>query len=118
MMYNRQKAGQDLMALTDDNNDTVIGIIISRAEAIIQLHLGIDYVPSPLQSTLLEIALILYNRMGSEGLTAQSISSISNSFDQNLPQYILASLSAYQSTHLSNLNKPKIKGLSKCLRVF
>ena len=73
-MYNRAKIKQDLRIMTGDkNNDDVIDIIIDRATSYVLSKIQDDYIPQALQYVVLEASLVLYNRVGNEGMVSQSI---------------------------------------------
>ena len=51
-----------------------------------------DYCEEHLQNTIIELAIIRYNRLGTEGLSAQGFSGVSETFDNTIPENIKVSL--------------------------
>ena len=71
--------------------DAQIGLVLKRALAEVEAYCGRspDY---EMQSIAVDIALIKLNRLGSEGLTAQNYSGVSESYIDGYPAEIVAVL--------------------------
>ncbi len=68
-----------------------MGLALKRALAEIEAYTNraLDY---ELESVAVDIAVIKLNRMGSEGLSAQSYSGVNESYVDGYPQHILSVL--------------------------
>lgn len=77
--------GEDalLQALLDDANDTVLDII------------GRDQLPPRLESVVVELALIAYNRQGTEGEASRTEGGMSAAYLNDLPPYMYKRLVNY-----------------------
>ena len=71
--------------------DAQIGLVLKRALAEVEAYCGRtpDY---EMQSIAVDIALIKLNRLGSEGLTAQNFSGVSESYLNDYTANILSAL--------------------------
>lgn len=77
------KDGTLLSDLLDDAQDMVLDII------------GRDYLPERLESVVLELAVIKYNRMGAEGESSRGEGGISQSYLDDLPADLQRRLNNY-----------------------
>ena len=77
----------------------ILGVTVTEKDALIQycIDKSVDevvdftnqsetYCLEHLENTILELAIIRYNRMGTEGLQAEAYSGISNSFIDDVPK--------------------------------
>ena len=55
-----------------------------------------DYVEKELQNQVIDLAIILYNRKGTEGLKTQSYSGVSESYVEDIPNEIKRDLYAHR----------------------
>lgn len=70
----------------DDAADTgLLEILLSNAEDTVLDIIGRDSVPSRLESAVVQLALIAYNRQGAEGEASRSEGGMSASFLDDLP---------------------------------
>lgn len=74
-MLNRLKA---LIDISDNTKDALLTILLEMAQADFAALTGSEEVPEIL---IVQMAVIKYNLLGSEGLTSQSINNINESFD-------------------------------------
>lgn len=70
----------------DDTADTgLLEILLSNAEDTVLDIIGRDSVPPRLESAVVQLALIAYNRQGAEGESSRSEGGMSASFLDDLP---------------------------------
>lgn len=67
----------------DVSIDPKLKLIISNATARLKLLLGGIEPPEEMEHIILEVAIIRFNRVGSEGMSSHSVEGESNSFGDN-----------------------------------
>jgi len=82
MLLNRIKI---LLGITD--NDELLYEIIELIEAKILSYLNIKKLPKELEYILVELSIQRYNRIGSEGISSESIDGKSVSYDDDFIGY-------------------------------
>lgn len=80
----------------DDKLDAVIKLTQSR----LSMRLGVKEVPSELEYIVVDVAIIRFNRIGSEGVSSHSVEGESMSFSDN-------DFAGYEEDIKSWLNKQK-----------
>lgn len=83
-----------LAGITDDSQDGLITALLSDAEDSVRDYIGREEVPARLISVQVQLAVIAYNKRGTEGESSRSEGGISQSFD-GLPPELLARLKNY-----------------------
>ena len=76
------------------SEDDVIDAILSSAEDEVLDLIGRDELPARLDSAVVELSVIAYNKRGEEGETSRSEGGIGRAFD-DLPPYIRARIENY-----------------------
>lgn len=85
-----------LLGITDDSRDELLMTIISAVQARLLLLLGgADQVPERLAYIVPEVAVIRYNRIGSEGMSSHSVEGESISYADNDFAGYLREIEAY-----------------------
>jgi hypothetical protein len=64
---------KQFLGISDSDRDAVLKLIISNATARLTLLLGGIEPPEELNHIILEVSIIRYNRIGSEGLSSHSV---------------------------------------------
>jgi hypothetical protein len=77
-----------LLGITDTTQDALLNLLLSKATTKFQNYCNRLDIPDNAQSSIVDYAIILYNRRGSEGLQSESYSGVSNSFEAGIPQAI------------------------------
>lgn len=73
-----------LLGITDDGRDELLTTIISAVQARLLLLLGgANQVPESLAYIVSEVAVIRYNRIGSEGMSSHSVEGESVTYSDN-----------------------------------
>ena len=72
-----------LLGITDNDLDTKLTLIVDSVTARLKLLLGGLNPPSELEHIIVEVAIIRFNRIGSEGMSAQSVEGESNTYQDN-----------------------------------
>lgn len=83
------------MRVPDARDDALLQEMIDSAEGMILAYTGRDEVPEVLEGAQVEIAAMLFNRMGMEGESAHAEGSVSRSAD-SLPDYVRRQLNPYR----------------------
>lgn len=84
-----------LLGIEDGQEDEKLSVILNMAKDTILDITGRDILPERLQSVCVEIAVIMYNRQGTEGNSSRSEGDISESYIDGLPQHIRKRLENY-----------------------
>lgn len=93
-----------ILGLDDDSNDEVISLLLKRCEmwvrtvcAIFDTDKSLELIPlePPLFDVVEELCLIRYNKLGSEGLSTETVGPLSMDYC-DLPAHISAILNKYK----------------------
>lgn len=86
-----------LKALTNCTDETLLTVLLSDAEEKILHMTGRTYLPDELKTAQRELALINYNRLGSEGMASRSDSEvgISSTFE-DIPATLAVQINRYR----------------------
>ena len=85
-----------LLGITDDSRDELLMTIISAVQARLLLLLGgVEQVPESLAYIVPEVAVIRYNRIGSEGMSSHSVEGESIAYADNDFSGYLSEIEAY-----------------------
>lgn len=84
-----------LLILTKEKDEDLLEVLLDDAEAFVKAYTNRTRIPKPLQKTVRDLALISYNRMGTEGENSRSEGGESYSFD-NAPKQIYDILNRYR----------------------
>jgi hypothetical protein len=74
--------------LNKDITDDLANIYIGKAVTKFKNYCHRIDVPQVAESSIVDYAFVLYNRQGSEGLSAESYSGVSNTYETGIPQVI------------------------------
>lgn len=69
-------------------SDDLANLYISKATMKFQNYCHRLDIPDNAQSSIVDYAIVLYNRNGSEGLSSESYSGVSNTYEIGIPQTI------------------------------
>lgn len=72
-----------LLGIVDDSLDEKLKLIISTATARLKVLLGGIEPPESLEYIIREVAIIRFNKIGSEGMKSQTVEGESMTFDDN-----------------------------------
>lgn len=79
------------MGISDDSKDALLSEIIADVKEYVAEYCnrsGIDDIPETLNSAIIKMAIIDYNRFGTEGLTSEGYTGVSYSYEPNYPDDI------------------------------
>lgn len=82
------------MSITDISKDGLLNLMIEDVQEFILNYCNIKELPGRAESLIRRIVVIRYNILGSEGLSSESYSGISQSFIDGLPKDIKQELGA------------------------
>lgn len=72
-----------LLGISDNDLDIKLTLIIDSVMARLKLLLGGIDPPVELEHIIVEVSIIRFNRIGSEGMSAQSVEGESNTYQDN-----------------------------------
>ena len=81
--------------LPDCGDEVILQDMLDTAAGMICAYTGRERVPIPLEAVQLEIACIIFNRMGMEGENAHSEGSVTHSAD-SLPEFVRRQLNPFR----------------------
>lgn len=81
--------------IPDADNDALLKDLLADAGNMICAYTGRNDVPDMLEGVQIEIAAMLYNRIGMEGESAHSEGSVSHAAD-SLPEYVRRQLNPWR----------------------
>lgn len=79
------------MGISDDSKDALLSEIIADVKEYVAEYCnrsGVDDIPETLNSAIVKMAIIDYNRLGTEGLTSEGYTGVSYSYEPNYPDDI------------------------------
>ena len=91
-----------LLGITNNSKDDLLNLLIKNATTQVLGYLTIPNglilaVPESLSYIVTELVVLRYNRIGSEGLSAESVDGYSATYSDDMTNYILA-IEAYLNT--------------------
>lgn len=84
-----------LASLTESSDDTLLTLLIDDAEAFVLTYTNRTAVPTALLRTVGDLAIVAYNRLGTEGESRRSEAGESYSFEA-APAHIFTLLNKYR----------------------
>ena len=96
--------------VNDDSLDDKLNIIISSVTSRLKVLLGGIEVPQELNHIILEVSIIRFNRIGSEGLSTHSVEGESLGFNENDFTQYQNEINAYLET-LENSKRGRLRFL-------
>ena len=86
---------EKLKLLTDEPNEKLLKTLLEDAEEFVLAYTNRTKIPDALNKTVRDLAVIAYNRLGTEGEASRSESGESYSFD-NAPKHIYSIMNRYR----------------------
>lgn len=86
---------EKLKTLTGDTDDALLGLLLEDAEAFVLAYTNRTVIIPELKKSVRDLALIAYNRRGTEGESSRSGAGESYNFD-NAPEQIYSILKRYR----------------------
>lgn len=96
------------LGISDNGEDDLLNMLLEDAEGEILDFCNRDILPDKAQVLQRELAIIYYNRMGSEGEASRSEGGVSVSYSTEIPENIKSRLLAFRRLKLvgaANANK-------------
>lgn len=88
-----------LLSIGNSEQDELLTLLLELTENEVRDYCGIDDL-SGLESTIIQMAVIKYNRIGTEGLTAESYSGGSWTYTDSYPEHIMNTLRRHRKLRL------------------
>jgi hypothetical protein len=85
-----------LLGIEDTTKDNLLNLLLSKATTKFQNYCNRSDIPDNAQSCIVDYAVILYNRQGSEGLQSESYSGVNNTYETGIPQAIKDEWNAFR----------------------
>ena len=89
-----------LLDVSDTSKDDLLALLISMVQDEVSAYCNIDDIPAALDSIIVQIVVIKYNRLGAEGVASQNFNGASESFIDLYPAPILSALNSYRKVRL------------------
>ena len=88
-----------LLSIDNTDQDSLLCLLLEMTEDEVRDYCGIDDLTG-LENTILQMAVIKYNRIGTEGLTAESYSAGSWTYNESYPENIKRALNNHRKLRL------------------
>lgn len=85
-----------LLSITDNSKDALLSILVEDATQYVKDYTHQDTLPIALESAVRDLVILNYNRQGTEGVTSESFSGVSQSYLDDLPKPLLKKLKSYR----------------------
>ncbi len=89
-----------LLGLENDEKDEVLTVLLTNAVSTINVYLGVTELPQELNFVAEQLAIIKFNKLGSEGIQTEKIDVLSTTYQSDE----LASFKAILDTYKANNN--------------
>lgn len=89
-----------LLGLENDEKDEVLTVLLTNAVSTINIYLGVTELPQELNFVAEQLAVIKFNKLGSEGIQTEKIDVLSTTYQADE----LASFKAILDTYKANNN--------------
>ena len=89
-----------LLGLENDEKDEVLTILLTNAISTLCVYLGVQQLPQELNFVAEQLAVIKFNKLGSEGISTEKIDVLSTTYQQDE----LASFKAILDNYKANNN--------------
>ena len=96
------------LGISDNSEDALLNMLLEDAEGEILDFCNRDILPVKVEALQRELAIIYYNRLGSEGESSRSEGGVSVSYSTDIPENIKSRLIAFRRLKLvgvANANK-------------
>ncbi|RKI45520.1 hypothetical protein D7V67_16025 [Clostridium paraputrificum] len=96
------------LGISDNSEDALLNMLLEDAEGEILDFCNRDILPVKVEALQRELAIIYYNRLGSEGESSRSEGGVSVSYSTEIPENIKSRLIAFRRLKLvgvANANK-------------
>lgn len=74
---------ESIKSLLGIDENKQIETIVNLTESRLRVLLGVDEIPSKLEYILIEVSIVRYNKIGSEGVTTHNVEGESMTFSDN-----------------------------------
>lgn len=85
------------LGINDNNKDLLLADLLEDVIEDIKEHIKSDDISNVANSIIVDLVIIKYNRLGTEGLASESYSGVSNSFIDGIPNDIRKKLNRIRS---------------------
>lgn len=89
-----------LLGLENDEKDEILTVLLTNAVSTINVYLGVTELPQELNFVAEQLAVIKFNKLGSEGIQTEKIDVLSTTYQADE----LASFKAILDTYKANNN--------------
>lgn len=85
-----------LLGITDNSQDALLNLYLSRATNFVKNYCNIDEIPSSLDEVIEDIAVIRYRLHGVEGVKSETKGSLSETYIESLPTDVINQLNCHR----------------------
>lgn len=96
------------LELSSSDKDELLASLIKRCSQPILNYIGLKKIPNELEYIVIELVLARYNRLGSEGITSESVDGISYVYNSDVIEPYRKDLDLWICNNSSESNK-KVK---------
>lgn len=89
-----------LIEAKDDSKDTLYTAYINKAQSKFLNYCHLQEMPDNAQQTVVDYAIVLFNRRGSEGLSSESYSGVNNTYETDIPADIKSDWNTFRKVQL------------------
>lgn len=90
------------LGIADTSQDSLLESILEDVEVEMLVHTNRSELLPAMQALQIKIAIIEYNKQGSEGMSSSSQGGVSQSWVDGLPQNVKATLTSFRRLKVSN----------------
>lgn len=87
-----------MLGITDSDMDEKLKLIIEGVKGRLKILLGGQEPPEDMDHIILEVSIVRFNRIGSEGLTSHTVEGEAQSYDSNDFAGYMDEITAYLNT--------------------
>lgn len=84
------------LGINDTSQDSVLNFYLSRATNFVKEYCNIKEITSPIGEIVEDIAIFLYKNKGVENIQSETKGSLTESYRENLPPYLVNRLNSYR----------------------
>ncbi|REJ23698.1 MAG: DNA-packaging protein [Bacillaceae bacterium] len=84
------------LGINDTSQDPVLNFYLSRATNFVKEYCNIEEINSPIGEIVEDIAIFLYKNKGVENIQSETKGSLSETYRENLPPYLVSRLNNYR----------------------
>jgi len=85
-----------LLSISDTSKDNLLNLLTEQAEQEFRNYCSRDDRPTTAEQIIIDLVIMRYNRVGTEGLTGQSYSGVREDYSNDYPTALKTALNRYR----------------------